>query len=118
MLRDQMNDVKSLTLSDVMMPFFTSDMCLRDGHWRVIGPSAVWCRSRWPMPKCVRRPGLGTRLLLVEYSDDDPAKRVSETPLDVDRPHLPDDCLAGTGYVELKVTRAIADLEAGLAAIN
>ena len=59
----------------------------------------------WPMPVFVRYEELTGRSLHVHYDDDDPNRRIRESPVE---PGLaeqgPPDGLMGAGFVELRLT--------------
>lgn len=106
--REEIPEIKelfSLTAEKSVLALMVGDLGLIDGTWKVIGQSINWERSEWPKPKFVRRESLTNRVYLVEYSDDDPSKRIRETRVDEQYSiGLPSDTLSGSGAAEIKLT--------------
>jgi hypothetical protein len=84
------------------------DLGLIKGYWPIIGEMTGWQRSAWPMPDFIRRDLLGRlRPVRVQYADDDPGLVIAETVAD-DDVGLPEDGLAGYGFVEATLDRLLA----------
>lgn len=85
------------------------DLGLIRGKWPVIGRLARWRREEWPMPAFGRHEELTGRYLRVEYDDDDPNSRPREVEISRDEfEQVPQDGLAGFGFVEARLTRLLA----------
>jgi hypothetical protein len=77
------------------------DLGLIRGAWPVAGRLPGWRRDDWPMPAFGRREPLTGRCFRVEYADDDPASLQGEMPISPEElEHLPEDGLAGVGFIE------------------
>lgn len=104
----ELEEVSSLTADQAVLYLRVGDLGLIEGQWQIIGQSANWNRSEWPMPKFVRREELTNRIYLVEYSDDDPSKRIRETRITMEESeHLQTDDLFGYGAAEIKLTKLL-----------
>jgi hypothetical protein len=85
------------------------DLGLIRGEWPVIGPLPGWNREEWPMPAFGRQQDLTGRCLRVEYPHDDPSGPPREVEISSDElAALPEDGLAGFGFVEVRLTRLLA----------
>jgi hypothetical protein len=81
---------------------------LRGGSWIVLGKLPQWDRKDWPMPDFVMQDSLGLRPpRLIRYCDTDPAKLDKNLPL-VDTQGMLPDSLAGAGFIETVLTKALA----------
>ena len=84
------------------------DLGLIKGKWPVIGALPGWRREDWPMPVFGRRESLTDRVLRVEYPDDEPNAIPRETRItEAQFADLPEDGLAGAGFVEIRMTRLL-----------
>ena len=94
--------------ADVVWIHSFGDLGLIEGEWPVIGRLPGWRREDWPMPAFGRRESLTGRLLRVEYPDDDPNGTPRETRIsEAELADLPEDGLAGAGFVEQRMTRLL-----------
>jgi hypothetical protein len=85
------------------------DLGLLNGEWPIRGRIPGWTRSQWPMPEFMRKDPLGRKMLvLVRYSDADPARVEYETPT-ADDAGLGADSMSGYGSVEIKLTKLLGD---------
>jgi hypothetical protein len=76
------------------------DLGLLDGTWSVVGKLPGWRRDEWPMPAFGHRDLLTGGYLRITYSEDG-GQEVDRRPISVEEfETLPDDGLAGSGYVE------------------
>ena len=84
------------------------DLGLVEGQWEVLGSDPGWDRDRWPVPGFGRREELTGRSWRVEYSDADGIELLGEMIVsDAERERLPEDGLAGAGFVEQRLTRLL-----------
>lgn len=78
---------------------------LKGGTWPIIGRSASWRRSDWPMPVFVRYEELTGRLFRVVYKDDDPNEVIGEEQIEsVGKEEYPKDGLLGARAAEKVLT--------------
>jgi hypothetical protein len=85
--------------SDAVLRVRFGDLGLIRGEWPVLGVLPSWSRSEWPMLQFVRRDPLGKmKPRLVEYSDEDPSRRLTERVVEDDAGLQPDS-LSGYGAV-------------------
>jgi hypothetical protein len=83
------------------------DLGLVKGRWPVLGRPGNWDRSEWPIPHFVTRDPLGiVRPILIQYSDDDPSKQITERIINDDA-GLDVDSLAGAGFVEVRLDKIL-----------
>lgn len=100
----------SLSAVDNVLIQKFGDLGLIRGSWSVIGRIAPWRRHEWPMPAFGRHEELTGRFLRVEYDDDDPNSRPSETEVSPEElEHLPEDGLAGFGFIEKRLSRILTE---------
>jgi hypothetical protein len=103
-------DVKldDLRAGDAILRIRFGDLGLIHGHWSILEKPPTWNRSEWPMPNFVKRDPLGKiKPKLVQYSDDDPSKKISEQTIDSDS-GLDTDSLSGYGSVEIKLEKILS----------
>ena len=94
--------------SDVVWISMFGDLGLVKREWPVIGRLPGWRREDWPMPVFGRRESLTDRVLRVEYPDDEPNAVPRETRITEEEvAELPEDGLAGAGFVEKRMTRLL-----------
>ncbi len=83
---------------------------LGNAQWPQLGEHPSWDAAEWPIPtfgRIVDPPGIGLR---VEYPDDDPSARPTETRLSVDAAkELPVDAFWGPGAIERYLTKLLAE---------
>jgi hypothetical protein len=86
---------------DAVLRVRFGDLGLIRGDWQILGIIPGWNRSEWPMSQFVRRDPLGQlRPKLIEYSDDDPSRQLTERLIDNDA-GLQSDSLSGYGAVSI-----------------
>jgi hypothetical protein len=104
----ELSDVQDLEAVDNVLVAKFGDLGLIRGRWPIIGALPGWRREEWPMPAFGRDEQLSGRYLRVEYADDDPNSRPCE--IEVSREEferLPEDGLAGFGFIEARLTRVL-----------
>ena len=102
-----MADISGLEPENAVLRLRFGDLGLHNGLWPVIGRLPDWNPAKWPMSNAVRRDPFGIRKpILVRYDDNDPSKVLSEEILENDI-DLPNDGLAGYGYVETKLRKML-----------
>ena len=100
----QFDDLKA---ANALLRARFGDLGLINGEWPIKGIVPNWNRSEWPMPDFVRRDPLGwLKPILVRYSDTDPTRVVSETPVD-EESGLETDSLSGYKAIEIKLNKLI-----------
>jgi hypothetical protein len=83
------------------------DLGLIRRDWPVLGVVPGWKRSDWPIPSLARRDPLGKlKPILVEYSDQDPSRRVSERIVQ-NADGLQSDSLSGYGAVSIVLDKLL-----------
>jgi hypothetical protein len=98
----------TLRPEDALRVLRVGDMALASGHWPVLGESAVWQASEWPVPQFLRRAEALRRAWRVTYSDADPGRSEREEAVPFDTPGMASDSLYGYGSTELLLTRLLA----------
>jgi hypothetical protein len=83
------------------------DLGLIEGKWPVRGRAPNWNRSEWTMPDFVRREPISNKAWLVRYSDVDPSRVATEQLADP-ASYLPVTSLSGSGSLEIKLTKLLA----------
>jgi len=79
-----------------------------DGSWPVIGPMPGWRKKDWPMPEFCRPVDGDRAFLAVSYKSDDVSADGAVRPISQEEcGRLPEDGLAGSGFVELRLTRLL-----------
>jgi hypothetical protein len=100
-------NLNDLDPGKAMLRLRFGDLGLINSEWPVLGTIPNWSPSKWPMPNFVRRDPLGVmKSRLVHYSDDDPNRVESESPID-DESGLEADSLYGSGAVEIRLTKLL-----------
>lgn len=99
-------EVERLRPGDAVRAVRVGDLSLLRGDWPIIGQTASWKRSEWPMPPFVRRDPLSRKAWRVYYSDTNPGARDREEPEQY-KSALEDDGLFGSGAAELMLTRLL-----------
>ncbi|HEY3366476.1 MAG TPA: Imm26 family immunity protein [Symbiobacteriaceae bacterium] len=85
---------------------------LTTGEWPLVTPPGPWRREDWPLPQFYRADSLLKAMFVVTYSDADLITPVSETRVSADAVRgLPKDGGCGQGFVEIRLTRLLADDE-------
>lgn len=108
-----LDDVSGLGPGDAVWVAMFGHLGLRDGAWPILGQFNPWNRKDWPMPDFRRYEELTGRRFRVIYDDDDPAMLLREELASASEiANLPEDGLAGAGFVELRLTRLL-DGDAG-----
>ena len=102
-----MADLEGLTPSDAVSVVRVGDLSLVRGEWPIIGQSASWRRSEWPMPPFLRRDDLSHKAWRVQYSDADPNAIDYEEPAIVES-KLDRDAVLGAGAAEILLTKLLA----------
>lgn len=111
--RDRVPDLQELAGAGPSAAAYVArfgDLGLVDGSWPVIGRLPDWDRERWPNPQFCRSVDDGRLALAVAYADDDIGELIDETRVsDADCRELPEDGMAGSGFVELRLTRLLRE---------
>ena len=98
---------KNLRPDDAVYSCQFGDLGLIEKSWFIIGESAEWCREAWPLPPFIRADIDDGIAWKVVYSDDN-LELVSEERCDLALAEIyPKDSLAGSGFVELRLTRKL-----------
>ena len=101
-------DLSGLEPGNAILRLRFGDLGLFKGLWPVVGDLPDWTPAKWPVPDAVRRDPLGKlKPVLIRYDDGDPSRILSEVTLENDN-DLPNDGLAGYGFVEAKLTKLLA----------
>jgi hypothetical protein len=101
-------DLSGLEPGNAILRLRFGDLGLFKGLWPVVDKLPDWNPAKWRMPDAVRRDPLGiVKPVLVRYDDGDPSKILSEVTLENDN-DLPNDGLAGYGFVEAKLSMLLA----------
>jgi hypothetical protein len=104
----ELGDVGELSAVDNVLVQVFGDLGLIRGKWPVVGALPGWLREEWPMPAFGRHEELTGRYLRVEYADDDPNSRPREVEVSREEfEHLPEDGMAGFGFIEARLTRLL-----------
>ncbi len=82
------------------------DPGLLKGTWPVFGRIPNWDSCRWVLPKFVRRED--SRILVARYTETLSFVGEEELPSPVKPTGLPEDGLMGYGFVEIKLTKLLA----------
>jgi hypothetical protein len=82
------------------------DLGILRGRWPLLGQ--VEDVGAYPVPQFVARPSLGGEFV-VAYRDDDVGVVLSRTPVRAGTDGLPEDGLAGFGYVEQRLARLLSE---------
>jgi len=102
-------DLEVLRPADAIYVHRFGYLGLRAGDWPVLGGHENWSRTDWPMPAFRRREPSGNRMWRVEYDDHDPNRVTAERRIvDAEFACLPDDGLAGSGYIEGILSKMLA----------
>jgi hypothetical protein len=102
-----LGELGPLKPSDAIRVVRVGDLSLIRGEWPIIGQTALWKRSDWPMPPFVRRSELSGKAWRVHHSDTDPNLIDREEPEPYDST-LETDALFGAGAAELVLTKLLA----------
>ena len=104
----QLSDISELSAADNVLIKIFGDLGLENQTWPVIGPLPQWRRENWPMPAFVRHASLTATYFSVEYEDDDPNSHPQEREISREEyEYLPENGLAGSGFVEQRLTRLL-----------
>jgi Immunity protein 26 len=99
--------LESFRAKDALLVKYFGDLGLIRGYWPIINNVPDWSKAEWPVMDTVRRDPLGRlKPVLVRYADDDPSKVIGEQVLENDL-DLPNDGLAGYGYVEAVLSKKL-----------
>lgn len=103
-----MGDVGELSAEDSILRLRFGDLGLLNGEWPIVGQFSGFTRSNWPLPPFVRVDSMAKKAWKTLYTET--LEFISETPCDLElAKENPEDCLAGYGSVEKKLTRLLAD---------
>src|SRR5262245_4445604 len=72
-----LRDVQQLKPDTAVLLARFSDLGLINGDWPLIGRSAIWDPSEWPMPPFVRRDIISGTLSLVTYDEENPSVEIA-----------------------------------------
>lgn len=75
-----LDKLRDLSPDDAVRVLRVGALGFTKGSWVAIGSDPAWDRRRWPIPKFVRKERIEERAWIVEYSDTNPNKVVSEVP--------------------------------------
>ena len=102
------NEFADLHAVDNVLVQRFGDVGLIRGKWPILGPLPNWRREEWPTPAFGRHEELTSRYFRVEYPDDYPNGLPRESQIARDEfDHLPEDGLAGFGFVEARLTQLL-----------
>ena len=98
-----------LTPGSAVLIIKFGDLGLMNGTWKVVAGTGNWDRTRWPMPKFLRRDDLAERSWLVTYDEDAPQKVLKEEVYDdkKNEGNYSSAGLYGAGAVEIALTRIV-----------
>lgn len=103
-------DTRTLTPSEAILIGKFGHLGLKGGTWPILGRQRDWNRDTWPMPVLVRYEELTGRTFQVFYDPDDPLKVLREEQVEPGVAEQgPKDGLMGAGFVEIRLTRMLAD---------
>jgi hypothetical protein len=103
-----LSELAPLKPSDAVLVRRFGDLGLIEGSWPVIGRTAEWDRSLWPIPRFGRFEGLTNRAFEVIYEDNDPSMAIREILTGKDKIFsLPVDRLSGSGAIEIVLTHRL-----------
>ena len=102
-----LSEVVGLDPSAAVAVLRIGDLHLVDGTWPILGRSTTWQRERWPMPLFTRKPPFIKYELVIQYSDDDPSRTVSQTKVPLGTSAHDADGSYGAGAVEIVLTRLL-----------
>jgi hypothetical protein len=71
-----LDELEAIAPTDAVLIRRFGHLEIRQGRWPVIGNQEEWDRTQWAMPTFIRRPSLGSAML-VTYADDDPSRMIS-----------------------------------------
>jgi len=100
-------EVERLKPADAVRVVRVGDLSLFRGEWPIIGQTASWKRSEWPMPPFVCRDPLSRKVWRVYYSDTNPGA-IDREESEQYESALEDDGLFGAGAAELVLTKLLA----------
>jgi hypothetical protein len=103
----KLSDLSTLAPDDAVLRCRFGDLGIAERSWPVLGQLPGWNREIWKMPAFVRVEALTGHKMQVIYSDADPSVEVGETGLAHDAETEPKDGLAGSGFVELRLTNLV-----------
>jgi hypothetical protein len=101
-----LNDVVGMKPASAAKILRVGDLSLVDGTWPIIGRTADWQRSVWPVPTFVRKDPLSRRAWAVRYADHDANIVESEAPTEYIT-DLDPDAVLGAGAAEIILTRTV-----------
>jgi len=105
--RASLGEVERLTPSDAIKALRIGDLGLMNGEWPIIGQTANWQRSAWPMPRFIRRDELSQRAWYSYYSEDNPAELLKDEPAAWGASSVDRDSVLGAGAVEILLTKLL-----------
>jgi Immunity protein 26 len=86
------------------------DLHLIDGKWEIFGEIGGWNRADWPIPEFIHRDSLGVVPdKIVRYSDNDIGGLGTREHRPVIPTGLAEDGLMGAGFVEIRLSRLLAE---------
>ncbi|MFB9923906.1 Imm26 family immunity protein [Amycolatopsis halotolerans] len=104
-----LSDIEGLRPDDAIWLSQFGDIGLHDGTWPVLGQSPGWDRADWPMPAFAHKDALiPDRYVRREYPNEDPGIHSTQQRISAeDAATLPEDGLAGSGFVEQRLTKLL-----------
>jgi len=102
-------DLDNLKSTEALLLCRFGDLGLKNGSWPTIGQSSGFDPKKWPMPVFGRKDSLvQDRAYKVYYDEDDPNKVLKEERTTTEAvKELPEDGLAGFGFIEIRLTKLI-----------
>ncbi|MCC6677040.1 MAG: immunity 26/phosphotriesterase HocA family protein [Phycisphaerales bacterium] len=101
-----LDEVERLNPNDAIQVVRVGDLSLIRGEWPIIGKTALWQRSDWPMPSFVRRDDLSRKAWRVQYSDVNP-NSIDHEEREQYESTLNCDAVLGSGAAELVLTKLL-----------
>ncbi len=101
----ELTDLPSFSAKDAATVIRVGDLGLIRGEWKILGDIPNWDRSLWKFPKFIRREPFTGRILLVTFSEDDPAVYLYEERItEEEARHLGLSSVSGAGAAEIHLT--------------
>lgn len=99
-----------LAPKDAVLVANFGDLGLLRGRWKVVGQIEPWQRDEWPLPLFVRRDVINGTPRKVVYREPDFHAEVELLPCsEEEAKRLPEDGVMGSGFVEIRLTKLLAD---------
>lgn len=104
-----------LAPKDAVLVANFGDLGLLRGQWKVVGWIEPWQREDWPLPVFVRRDAVTGTPRKAVYREPNLNIEVELLPCsEEEAKRLPKDGIMGSGFVEIRLTKLLADRERGV----